>query len=308
MSDDETPIRLRVHPEAAPKSVPKRCSDWPDCALVFHSLLDAEAALALGCLLELVQFWPVTEALVGPDHEADGEMLNYSTSHRANTIAGARRDIELVPRRLQRIGDRSDGLGYRLRDRGYRKGWAIVCADAARQLVGMVDHWSRSRSTPNAWSLVLPGLSRVVTEAGQERLVAFRDAPRMIITPVGTDQLVGWGTTSTEGTEDGDESMSRHRPPPKRGPIVDVLRVARALKGNPDISTVADACEVFGVTRPSAVPHAIDLLREEALGVARLYQAEVRFAEQLDLGLDLSNLVSTGGIGTALLREAGVRP
>jgi hypothetical protein len=130
----------------------------------------------------------------------------------------------------------------------------------------------------------------------------------MIITPVGTDQLVGWGTTSNEGTDEGDATMPRHRPPPKRGPIVDVLRVARALKGNPDICTVGDACEVFGVTPPAAVPHAIDLLRDEALAVARLYQAEARFAEQLDLGLDLSNLVSTGGIGTALLREAGVRP
>jgi hypothetical protein len=304
----ETPIRLRVHPVAARKKLPTRRDDWPTCAFVFHSVLDAAGAMTICATLELVSEWPVREAFAYPGLEAGQELLQFAQSHRANTIAGAWRRIEVIPRRLQRIDGRSDGLGYRVRDRGFRKGWAVVSADAARQFVGIVDHWSHSRSRPDAWSLVLPGLSRPTGNGDPQRPVPFGDAPRVIVIPVGTDHLLAWGSTRRKDEEPGGPDEQRHRPPPKRGPIVDVLQAARALRGDPGIVTLAAACAAFGVTAPSHEGSPVDSIRAEVLALSRLYVAEVHFSRQLGFGLDLSALVSTGSVGTALLREAGVAP
>jgi hypothetical protein len=304
----ETPIRLRVHPVAARKKLPARRDDWPTCAFVFHAALDTEGAMTLCDTLELVSEWPVREAFAFPGPEAGQELLQFVRLHRANTIAGARRRIEVIPRQLQRIDGRADGLGYRLRDRGFRKGWAVVSADAARQFIGIVDHWSHSRSRPDAWSLVLPGLSRLTGNGDPGRPVPFGDAPRVIVTPVGTDHLLAWGSTRRKDEEPGGPDEQRHRPPPKRGPILDVLQAARALRGDPGIVTLAAACAAFGVTAPSQEGSRVDCTRAEVFAISRLYVAEAHFSRQLGLGLDLSALVSTGGVGTALLREVGVAP
>jgi len=99
--------------------------------------------------------------------------------------------------------------------------------------------------------------------------------------------------------------MLRRRPPPKRGPIVDVLRGAAALLGS-DVYGLADTCYRFGIDPPPEETDPIDRLRGDALAIARLYVAELAEVRRIDLGLDLSTLASTGGIGTALFREAGL--
>jgi len=96
-----------------------------------------------------------------------------------------------------------------------------------------------------------------------------------------------------------------HRPPPKAGPFVDVLQVASALRGA-DVHGLTDACMRFGVEPPGSEADPIGRLRNEAISIAHLYFAEVAEVANLNLSLDLATLVSTGGIGTALLREAGM--
>ena len=230
MTSPEVPIRLRVHPVTPRKSAPSALRSWPMCTLVFHVSLRPDGALLMGNLLELVQSWSVTEQLVYPGNEPAPELLDYQRDHEAHVVNGVRRRIELVPTELAKLTDRWDGLGYRLRDRGYRRGWTIVCAGAARQLTSVADHWIESRKFPGAWSLVVCGLGRWIDTERGRRFQSFGDAPRIVLTPVGRRVLARWGSTMrADAPEEGTER--RLRPLPKRGPIVDVLSAAGALSG-----------------------------------------------------------------------------
>ena len=135
-------------------------------------------------------------------------------------------------------------------------------------------------------------------------LGSWGDAPRVIVEPLGQLVVGRWGSTKKQ-KEQVDSDNIAHRPPPKVGPFIDVLQVASALRGT-DVHGLDDACVRFGVDsqRPDADP--INRLRSEALAIANLYFAEVAEVANLNLSLDLATLVSTGGIGTALLRETGM--
>jgi hypothetical protein len=86
---------------------------------------------------------------------------------------------------------------------------------------------------------------------------------------------------------------------------VDVLSVGSALAGGP-VRDLAHVCRLFGVEVPRSRSNHIDRLRTETLAVREVYRRQLAMVKELNLGIDLSNLVSTGGIATALLREAGI--
>jgi len=312
MSDavPECPIRLRAFPLAKRKRVPKPRRDWPVCALVLNSILDRDRSMRIGNLLELVSTWPVNEALVFAGAEPEPELLEYVASHRAETLPGSDRRIALVPRGLWRNTDRLDGLGYRLRDRGYRRGWTLVCAGARDQLLGVAEAWGHSEE-PGAWSIALPGLGRWdLDERGRPKFKGFADSPRLIVMPIGDNELIRWGTTPKEPDQDSDPAVTDlpyRRPPPKSGAVVDVLTAGLALTGRDNLGGLKGTCAALGVAWVEAVSDEIGGLRRDTYAIAQLYGAEVALVRELDFGIDLSNLLSTGGIATALSREAGLR-
>jgi hypothetical protein len=113
-----------------------------------------------------------------------------------------------------------------------------------------------------------------------------------------------WGNARTHRIEGGEDGLGR-RPQARVGPFVDVLQAASALRGT-DVYDLPDACNRFGVELAPSARDEITQLRREALSVARLYAALVAEIASLGLSLDLGTLISTGGIGTALLRETGL--
>jgi hypothetical protein len=54
---------------------------------------------------------------------------------------------------------------------------------------------------------------------------------------------------------------------------------------------------------PTKVRGPIDRLRDEAAAINKLYQELLVILREMNLAIDLSNLVSTGGVATALLRS-----
>jgi hypothetical protein len=275
-----------------------------------NSVLDRDRSMRIGNLLELVSTWPANEALVFAGAEPEADLLEYVASHRAETLPGSDKRIALVPRGLWRNEGHLDGLGYRLRDRGYRRGWTLVCASARDQLLAVAEAWGHSEE-PGAWSISLPGLGRWdIDERGRPRFKGFADAPRMILTPIGDNGLIRWGTTPKEPDKDSDPAVTDlpyRRPPPQSGAVVDVLTAGSALAGRDALGGLKGTCAALGVEWVEAVSDQIGGLRRETYAIARLYAAEVALVRELDLGIDLSNLLSTGGIATALSREAGLR-
>jgi hypothetical protein len=197
------------------------------------------------------------------------------------------------------VRGRTSGCGYELRRRGYRAGWAIVTASQARQLLGLSDHWSESRKVPGDWSICLAGLGEWITEDGVRRYRKFPDAPRIRLRQVGDHVLASWG--STRKYDNQDETGAERRPVNGRGPFVDVLAAGSGLAGGP-VTSMPQLCRLFGVNLTSH-KEPIDRLRAETLAIAQVYLRQCAIVAELDLGIDLSNLVSTGGIATALLRE-----
>jgi hypothetical protein len=253
-------------------------------------------------LIELVNGRPVVESLVFPGTVPPSNLVDYVEDHRAAVIPGASSRLGLVPSEVtKRRGCTWDGVGYRLRDRGYRRGWTIVGADLYRHLVGISPSWKHSRER-GAWSVNLPGLGKW----NAERFIPHGDAPRLILTPISRAVFIRWGTTRPMNTADDD--ATRHRPPPKRGPFVDVLVLAGALSGSDDVADLTTTCALFGVEPQEEATEPIDRLRAEAAAITRLYRVQLARTQDMQLNLDASTLMSTAGIATALLREAGVRP
>ena len=289
----EVPLRFRVHPTVVPKAVPVGRSEWPRTALVVNSRLDPAGGLELGVLLETFDRWTVTEQLVIPDQSAPEDLFDYVQRHQANVMRGARRSIGLLPTATTKIAGRWDGLGYRLRDRGYRRGWPVVCAGMARQLAAVSARWAPARRSPGGWSLQLVGLGNT-----------WVDAPRIRMESFGSLTVARWGSAKTHRNAEDAQGPAK-RPQPRVGPFVDVLQAASALRGV-DVYGLGDACRRFGVEVPNADGDPVGQLRSEAFTIARLYFALVAEVATLDLSLDMGTLISTGGVGTALLREAGL--
>ena len=190
----EVALRFRVHPEIPPKAVPKGRRDWPSGALVVHTRFDSDGAAEAADLMELHNGRPVVESLVFPGTIPTEEMVQYAETHQGAVVPGANRRMKLVPTEVLKGNNGGwDGVGYRLRDRGYRRGWALVGANIHRHLVGLAPSWSRSK-TPGAWNITLPGLgSWHESGDGKLRFITYSDAPRMIMTPIGRAVLVRWG-------------------------------------------------------------------------------------------------------------------
>ena len=72
---------------------------------------------------------------------------------------------------------------------------------------------------------------------------------------------------------------------------------------------LAGACATFGLDPPGGGDLGdLDRLRDEAHAVVAVYLAELAEVDALGLGLDAAQLVSTGGIASAMWRQAGVAP
>ena len=52
----------------------------------------------------------------------------------------------------------------------------------------------------------------------------------------------------------------------------------------------------------------MDRLRAETAAIARLYRTEISLVLKMMLALNPATLISTGGIATAIWREAGLTP
>jgi hypothetical protein len=297
---NEDTIRLRVYPAGNPKNVPKARYHWPDGAVVYHSVVNLDGSLRLGCALESVGDWAFAEYLVVPGTDAPDELDEYCGTHRANVLLGCPDELNVLPLGLTKRRGKTSGFGYELRQRGYRTGWAIVGCDLPRQLIALADDWSESRKTPGSWSMVLVGLGEWTQDGGVRRYRKFADAPRINLTVLGEHALISWG--STRKNDHLDANGNERRPANKSGPFVDILSAGSALAGGP-VRDLQHVCRLFGVKMPTSTSSPVDLLRAETLAVAEIYRRQLKMIREMDLGLDLSNLVSTGGIATALLRE-----
>jgi hypothetical protein len=214
-------------------------------------------------------------------------------------LLGTYRELEALPVGRTQVRGRTSGFGYELRRRGYRAGWATVTANQERQLLGIADHWSESRKVPGDWSICLVGLGEWIEDGSVRRYRKYPDAPRIRLKAVGDHVLASWGSTTKNDNQD--DTGAERRPVNGRGPFVDVLAAGTALAGGP-VTTIAQLCRLFGVDLPSC-SEPIEQLRSETLAITQVYRSQRVIVDELGLGIDLSNLVSTGGIATALLRE-----
>jgi hypothetical protein len=251
--------------------------------------------MEMGVLLEVVGNWIVSEYLVTPGVEVDLVVASYCASHRSHVLTGCFSRLMTMPLDRVRQGTKWTGLGYHLRRRGYRGGWVIVGSDAPRTILSVADHWRESQQQPGVWSVALPDLGEKLFDTGRYR--KFPDAPRVKVTPVGDHALVRWGSTKRIDVP----SEEMQRPYPRSGPFVDVLAGANSLSGRP-VRDLADACDLFGVRLTRTTRNPIDRLRAEVVAINDLYQRLVAEVTTMELGIDLSKLVSTGGVATALLR------
>jgi len=113
-----------------------------------------------------------------------------------------------------------------------------------------------------------------------------------------------WGSAKTHRNAE-DEDGPAKRPQARVGAFIDVLQAAGALRGT-DVYGLSDASRRFGVEVPNADTDPIGQLREAAFTIAQLYFALVAEIDTLDLSVDLGTLISTGGVGTAIMRTAGL--
>ena len=305
MSMNNDTIRLRVYPSAESKEVPRPRHHWPEGSVIYHSFLDAKGSLLIGCALEFVGEWAFREYLVVPGTVVSDEVRAYCFTHRANVLVGCRDDLTALPIGPVKVSGKSGGFGYELRGRGYRAGWAIVSADMPRQLMGIAEHWSESHKWPGHWSIVLAGLGEWVEEFGTRRHRKYFDAPRINLKVFGDHVLTSWG--STRRNDHLDVNGEERRPANRSGPFVDVLSAASALAGGP-VRDLTHACQLFDIEPAAPRSNVIDRLRAETVTVAQLYHRQRTMIDELDLGIDHSTLVSTGGIATALLREMEATP
>jgi hypothetical protein len=289
--DHEVIVRRRAHPLAEPKPLPKRLGRWPSEAVVVHGTFDSDGELRAGVVLETVGTSVMSETLIDPGGCHSAEVRFCAATNRPRVIAGARKEIGVIS---------VVELGRLLRDRGYRKGHAVVGAHLAVFLTATAECWPEGKEL-GSWSLGLPGLGHWIGK----RWVKFPDAPRVIVTPLGDAELIGWGTTKKEEV---DEDAPPLRPPPRPGPFVDVLTLAAALGGLDRRPDLTGACGLVGVRAPHMGMGTLDRLRAEAHAIAAAYATEIVMVRHLGLRIDPSTLVSTGGIASAMLGEAGIRP
>ena len=286
----EVVTRSRVWPLGEPKPVPSRRDRWPRSAVVLHGRRGFDGATEEAVLLQLAAGSVTAEHLVHAGPLPSGQMAAYAAEYRARTVPGASRRIGLMD---------VAGASRKLRTEGHRRGQAIVGVHLESQLVGQAETWSDSTGRPGALSIGLVGLGSPYHGRAYK---AFRDAPRVLIASVGDHLLFGWSRTRGEKPPDG----RRRRPPPRRGPFVDVLQLAAALGGIDAVDDVETALTMFGLEPVDLGNHPLDRLRAAAHNVVALYLAELVEVRRLELGLDPSTLISTGGVATALFREAGV--
>jgi hypothetical protein len=288
---EEVVRRVRAHGLGKPKPVPPRRGRRPNSAVIVQATNGSSDGVSAASVLGLTVGRVLAETLVYAGEVPDRELCVYVTEHRALVVPGGRRRIEVIG---------LPALGRMLRDRGYRKGHAVVAADLGGQISALADHWAPGRD-PGVWSFGLPGLGHWVGK----RWVKFPDAPRVIGRPVGERVLFAWGTTASDAPVEG---KRRHRPPPRRGPFVDVLTLTAALAGRDRRPDLGEACRLFGIQVDELGVEPLDRLRADAHAIAALYTTLAAEVRAMRLGLDPASLVSTGGIASAILREAGIEP
>ena len=189
-----------------------------------------------------------------------------------------------------------------LRDSGYRQGATVVGAGLAVEVAGLAEWWGPSRSRRGGWSFGLAGLGGPY---GDRPWKLYADAPAVTASAVGDQVLLGWRGGREPKPKPGER---RYRPLPRRGQFLDVLTVASALAGA-DVGDLAGACATFGLAPPGGDDLGdLDRLRGEAHAVVAVYLAELAEVDALGLGLDAAQLVSTGGIASAMWRQGGVAP
>jgi hypothetical protein len=284
----ECVTRVRACPVGVPKGLPAARSDWPRSSLVVVSDCDGDDQRA--ALLEVVRDSVVVEYVFCRGEPSD-DLVAYVAASRARVVPG-------VSRRL-RLGDLR-AIGRLLRSNGYRRGDALVIAGARRQIPSLSEHWGRS-TRPIGWSYVLAGLGRV--RHGRYR--AYRDAPGVRLGVLGDYVLPRW-TRADDNPHDA--NGRRRRPDARQGPMIDVITLGGALAGKDAPADLETACAMFGVSIPDLGAHPVDRLRADAHAIAALYGVEMHFLDTLGLRLDASQLISTGGIASAMLRDAGLTP
>ena len=285
--------RVRAQPLAEPKAPPGRKDRRSRRALVLRTRRDSAGALVTGVCVELAAGQVVAERIVyaGQARPRNWRPM-WQRTGRARPL-GRPAASGLCP---------LSNLGRLLRDSGYRQGATVVGAGLAVEVAGLAEWWGPSRSRRGGWSFGLAGLGGPY---GDRPWKLYADAPAVTASAVGDQVLLGWRGGREPKPKPGER---RYRPLPRRGQFLDVLTVASALAGV-DVGDLAGACATFGLGPPGGDDLGdLDRLRGEAHAVVAVYLAELAEVDALGLGLDAAQLVSTGGIASAMWRQAGVAP
>jgi hypothetical protein len=286
---DEPSLRFRAQPTSPPAALPKRYEQVPDSSVIWTADLDAHGRLIVGVVVEIVAGTIVAETLVYPEAApSDDELAAYVASHPARVDPGGTRTI--------RLADRAAAAKL-LRSRSYKSGHALVTCDVGPQLVTLAEHWHPGaldrRGRRADWSLILIGLGYLNPQGAYRK---YANEPRVLLTNIGEGTCATWSRGKPE--------PGKLRP--KVGPIVDTLNVAAALTGAN--LTLRETFDMFSVPVPDTSGGPIDQLRARAHAIAALWAAQKDVLDRLGYGLNPAWLVSTGGLVTAMLRDAYLPP
>jgi hypothetical protein len=301
---DLVPVRIRTLPLSAPKEHIAPLPVWPACAVVYEAALDHYGGPLAAWVLELFLGRVRRELAIRTTTELGHAVAACAGRHSEKVLAGCDDRIAVLGVETQKLdGGGWDGQGYRVRERSYRGGDALVVCGIGRQVASMANRWVPSRSHPGYFTLYLDGLAKPDG-------TPFSDSGGITVRRAGDRYVATW----SGGLWDPPKNASRDtdaiprragRWMPRRGPIVDVLSVAGALRGVV-VDALEPACRLFDVSQPAVTGDAIVDLRARAHAIAELYWREVLEARGMGLSLNLAFLVSPGGIMTAIFREAGL--
>lgn len=296
MSDRPVTVRGRVYPLGEPKPRPQPMHRWPAIAQVYCAETSDGGGIALAMRLELfLRGHVLGETLYHPEPVAPAVVTDYVESRPALVLAGAPDERIRVTPVLRRDGRHVEGLGFDLRRDCERRGDVLVVCGMG-QVVSFSEMCRPSRRHPDGFRCVPIGL--VDPMSGRP----YKDAGVVTVRPAGDRLIATW--TGGLWTPPKKRDVVGRRPP-RRGPIVCVLNVATSLRGR-SIDELDDACREWDIDPPRTSADRVESLRSRTHAIAQVYAAQVREARGYGLDLHLGMLVSTGGIGAAIFRKAGL--
>jgi hypothetical protein len=283
---------VRAQPLADPKPLPSRAGRRARRHLIVRSIRDSNGAVIIAVCIEVVAGFVVSETIVHAGAVPRPEVAAFIAAHRARTVAGASRRIRIMT---------LAAFGRWLRDAGYRQGATVLGAGLHAEIAGLSRACGPSRSREGGWWFGLQGLGGPYRDRPWK---LYADAPAVVATPIGDHTLLAWGRTREQRVGPGGR---RYRPAPKRGQFLDVLTFASAVAGI-EITDLITACTTFGIEPPRRDGDDLERLRAEAYAIAAVNHVAVAELDALGRDVDPAQLLSTGGIASAMWQQGGIEP